>query len=544
MNNIVKLLAAFGICFFATASRQAFSQNHVKLHVLTTGDVHGAYFDKPFVDGTASGNSLMSAKVIVDSIRQVAGKDNVLLLDAGDILQGSNASYYFNFEADSGKVHVVPRIAEYMGYDAMVLGNHDVETGHPVYDKVFSELRDRNIPWLAGNVLKTSDGSTYFPLYRIFNKGGVKVAVFGFTNANIKAWLDKSLYDGMDFLSLVPFAQSLIDHVVMSEKPQVVIVVAHTGTGKGDLSQLENQGMDLFNSLKGVDLLVGAHDHSPFVNTRQGLAIIDVGTGVLNVGHAVIDMTLSGKKVIAKDVSAELCHVSKSKVDWVMESAFNDDFELVKAFTNRHIGELAMTLDASESENGMCNYLNFLHTVQLAGSGADISFAAPLSDRFRIEPGSVVYNDMMTIYRFENKLSVVSMKGSEIKNYLEYSYEHWLNGSARSYNHDSAAGLVYSVDASRPFGERVDITSLANGSDFDLNAFYKVAMTSYRANGGGDLMPKGAGLDSATVESRTIAAFPSIRSMVQSFIESRNVVDQASVSDSSVIGSWKFVNRH
>lgn len=542
MNTTLRNLAFLAALLFVSLPQQASSQNHRQLHVVTTGDVHGAFFQKSFKDGEAPLNSLMSAKVVIDSIRQVAGKDNVLLLDAGDILQGSNASYYFNFVA-TDEPHVYPRMADYMGYDAVVLGNHDIETGHAVYDKVFAELKEYNIPWLAGNLLNTSDGSTYFPLYKIFYKAGVKVAVFGFENANIKAWLGKELYEGMDVISLVPFAQALVDFVVNKEKPQVVIVVAHTGTGKGDMSQLENQGMDLFKSLKGVDLLVGAHDHRPYVTSRQGFAYMDVGANVQNVGHAVIDISLSGKNVVAKDVTAELCKVDKNKADWVMQSAFQKDFDAVKAFSDRPVGRLGMTLDASESGTGMCSYLNFLHTVQLEESGADVSFAAPLSDRFRIEPRTVVFDDMLLVYRFENKLSVVNMKGSEIKSYLEYSYEHWLNGDVPAYNHDSAGGLVYTVDASKPFGERVGIVSMADGSSFDSDATYKVAMTSYRANGGGEMMQNGAGLDSDAVESRTVAEYPSIREMIRNFFESRDVVDREAVSDASVIGSWKFVNR-
>jgi len=542
MNTIPRFTALLAFLLLVFSSLQAYSQDHRQIHVISTGDVHGSFFSQPFVDGGNVKTSLMSAKVVIDSIRQVAGAENVLLLDAGDILQGSNATYYYNFVADAVP-HIYPRLAKYMGYDAVVLGNHDIETGHPVYDRVFDELMGLNIPWLAGNVLSTKDGSTYFPLYRIFKKAGVKVAVFGFENANIKAWLGKELYEGMDFFSLVPFAQSMIDYVVKKEKPQVVIVVAHTGTGKGDLSQLENQGLDLFNSLKGVDLLVGAHDHRPYVSFKSGFAYLNAGNNVQNVGHAVIDLTLSGKKVVSKDVTAELCKVDKDKIDWGMQVAFSEDFEAVKTFTNHQIGILDMTLDASESTAGMCNYLNFLHTVSLKESGADISFAAPLSDRFKIEPRKVIFDDMLTIYRFENKLSVVQMKGSEIKNYLEYSYEHWLKKDVPSYNFDSAGGIVYTVDASKPFGERVEIKSMANGSAFKMDAMYKVAMTSYRANGGGDLMPKGAGLDSRTVEFRTVATYPSIRDMVRTFFESTEKVDQESVSDSSVIGFWEFLNR-
>lgn len=542
MNNKMRLLALPAILLLTLSHEQVFSQNHTQLHVITTGDVHGSFFNKSFVDEGRSVNSLMSAKVIIDSLRTVAGEDNSLLLDAGDILQGSDASYYFNFVADSVP-HIYPRIAKYMGYDAVVFGNHDIETGHPVYDRVFKELLAQNIPWLAGNILKVSDGSTYFPLYRIFYKAGVKVAVFGFENANVAAWIGKDLYEGMDFLSLVPFAQGMIDYVVKKEKPQVVVVVAHTGTGNGDGTQLENQGMDLFNSLKGVDLLVGAHDHRPYVKTKQGFAYMDVGNNVQNVGHATININMSGKKVLSKDVSAELCKVNREKIDWTMQTAFEGDYQAVKSYTNRHVGRLDMTLDASEYELGMCNYLNFLHTVQLKESGADISFAAPLTNRLKIEPREVIYNDMMQIYRFENKLSVLVMTGAEIRNYLEYSYEHWLGNDVPFYNFDSAAGLVYTVDASKPFGERISIKSMAGGSPFDMDATYKVAMTSYRANGGGGHVREGAGISSELVADRTVAEYPSIRDMIQSFFENHDAVTRELVSDPKVIGSWKFLNK-
>lgn len=522
---------------------QAFCQNHRQLHIVSTGDIHGRYFDQPYVEGGSTKSSLMSVSVFVDSLRQAVGKENVLLLDAGDILQGDNASYYFNFVADSTVTHVYPRMAEYMGYDAVVTGNHDLETGHPVYDKVFAELRDRNIPWLGGNVIKEADGGTYFPLYRTFNRAGVKVAVFGFENPNIKAWLPRELYEGMDFLSLVPFAQSMIDYVVKKEKPQVVVAVVHSGTGKGDGSQYENQALDLFNTLKGVDVLIGAHDHRPYTATRQDLVYMDAANNARMVGHAVVDMGFSGKKVVSKDLSVELCNIDANKVDWTMESAFRSDFEAVKAFTNRKIGELATVLDGRGSNDGMCDYMNMLHTVQLEASGADISFSAPLSDRLHIEPRTIIYNDMMELYRFENKMNVIAMKGSEIKSYLEYSYDGWLNGHTPSFNHDSAGGLVYKVDASKPFGERVDIISLAGGGAFEPEAVYNVALTSYRASGGGDIMPKGAGLDADEVESRTVATYESIRDMVQKFFESRDTVGHESISDPSVIGHWEFVNR-
>ncbi|MBR4755748.1 MAG: metallophosphoesterase, partial [Bacteroidales bacterium] len=94
--------------------------------ILTTNDVHGTYFDSTNT-GTTVKKSLISVKRTVDSVRTAMGKDNVILIDAGDILQGDNAAYYYNY-IDTVTPHVYPRMARYMGYDAVVLGNHDIET--------------------------------------------------------------------------------------------------------------------------------------------------------------------------------------------------------------------------------------------------------------------------------------------------------------------------------------------------------------------------------------------------------------------------------
>lgn len=552
------------ISLAAVLSLPAFAQNTRQLHIVSTGDIHGSWFDQPYVEGAKTKTSLMSVKVYVDSLRQAVGSENVLLLDAGDNLQGDNAAYYFNRIADPEKPHLFPRMMNYMGYDAVALGNHDIETGHAVYDRILKEMTAYNIPWMGGNVMDIKDGSTYFPMYKSFIKAGVKVTVLGFENANMEEWLPEELYEGMTFLSLVPYVQAFVDYVVSIEKPQVVVVVAHTGTGDGDGEQLESQGLDLFKSLKGVDLLIGAHDHRPYVAEKQGFAYMNSGARAGNVGHAVIDLHTQGRKVIAKDITAEICRIDKSKVDWVMEDMFKEDFEAVKAFTNQEVGTLAVPLASKDSYAGMSDYVNLVHTVQLNATNAKVSFAAPLSFNGRVEPGKVVFNDMFTIYPYENQLYVMNLTGAEIKNYLELSYDKWIQNSTdhvlliqnepdprtgadkwsfvnRSYNFDSAAGLVYTVDVTKPYGSRVAIKSFADGSPFNESEMYPVAMTSYRASGGGGLIYEGAGLPAEVAAERIDAKLTEIRDLVYAFIAANNVVDKSVLADEKVIGSWKFI---
>ena len=109
------------------------------IHLLTTNDVHGRYFDSLYVSNSTR-PSLVSVSAYVDSLRNLWGKENIVLLDAGDCLQGDNASFYYNF-IDTTSTHLYARMVDYIGYDAVIVGNHDIETGHRVYDKVMSDMK-------------------------------------------------------------------------------------------------------------------------------------------------------------------------------------------------------------------------------------------------------------------------------------------------------------------------------------------------------------------------------------------------------------------
>ena len=532
------------------------------LHVLTTNDVHGAWFDSTYVGGSTR-RSLMAVNYYVDSIRAAAGPENVLLLDAGDCLQGDNAAYYYNY-VDTSPEHLFTRLVSYMKYDAVTVGNHDIETGHDVYDRVAGELDRHGIPFLAGNAVRDDGGGTYFPLYKCFRRAGLKVAVLGYTNSNIPAWLDGELWSGMHFDSLLPLVQKDVDAVTEKEKPQVVIVSVHSATGPGDGSILEAQGLDLYRSLHGVDLLVCSHDHREVVMCADSIALLNTGNRAKYLGHGEITVALKGGRASSKKVAASLVKVDGSKADPAMRAAFQADFEAVRAFTVQEIGALSVGLRTRDAYSGMCDYLNLIHAVQLSAADAEISFAAPLTYNGAVAPGTLIYNDLFTIYPFENQLFKLKLKGSEIKDYLEYSYDLWLAapGSGhvlnivrqedprnnqrrwsfvnRPYNFDSAAGINYKVDLAKPFGRRVTIEGMADGTAFNPYAEYAVAMTSYRANGGGNLIIEGAGIPKEEIPDRIIGKYPEIRECIYSFIKENGVVSEDTIAAAAQLGHWEF----
>jgi len=183
---------------------------------------------------------------------------------------------------------------------------------------------------------------------------------------------------------------------------------------------------------------------------------------------------------------------------------------------------------------GPSAFISMIHSIQLEITHADVSFAAPLSFDVQINKGPVTVGDMFKLYRFENMLYTMSLSGDEIQKYLEYSYSGWFNtmsgpddlllklrigkdgkpvlnnGKAwlknQSYNFDSASGINYTVDVSKPEGSRIVISGFKDGRPFERNKMYKVAVNSYRGNGGGGHFTEGIGLSKDELRKRLITS--------------------------------------
>ncbi len=557
-KSLFPLLAAIAILSSCCGPKDG----EYTFRLLTTNDIHGRYFDSLYVTDRTS-PALTNIARYADSLRTAEGAENIILLDAGDCLQGDNAAYYFNY-VDTTSKHIFARMVEHIGYDAVIVGNHDIETGHPVYDRIKETM---DVPFLAANAIRTDNGKPYFREYVTLKRHGLNITIIGFTNPNIKSWLSPLLWSGMTFESITGMAQETVDRIRKQEKSDIVIVATHAGTGEGDGTQYESQGLDLFKTLRGVDFVVCAHDHRPVVHQTDSICLINAGSHCRNLGLGTVTVKVEGGKVVEKTLSAGLLPIDKKNVDKEMQAAFRPEFEAVKAFTVQEVGELRTDLRTRDAYRGMSDYLNLIHTLSLGCTPAQISFAAPLTFNGFVKAGTLVYNDLFTIYPFENQLFVVKMTGKEIKNYLEYSYDSWINTikSAddnllkivnapdprsgqkrwsfvnRSYNFDSAGGLIYDVDVTKPAGERVIIRSLADGTAFDESADYNVAMTSYRASGGGGIMREGAGIDTDRIDDRVVEYYPEIRNILYDYLLENGEIDPAEIGDPAKIGRWSFV---
>jgi len=521
------LLAAGSMLCAGAASRT------VEIKLIETSDVHGNYYPEDFINRTPSAGSLARVCSYVDSVRGAIGKEHVVLLDNGDILQGQPTVYYYNF-IDTASVHIASAMMDYMGYDAGTIGNHDVETGHAVYDRWAAQKKS---PTLGANVISTSTGEPYLPPYAIIERDGVKIAVLGLLTPAIPGWLPENLWSGLRFDDMEATASKWIDHIKKTEKPDLTVGLFHSGrdSTKTTGNTVENASLLVARHVPGFDIVMMGHDHSPYNKTITN----DAGEKVIVVNpanNARRVATVTATFEVDDNGEARLLGLTPELVDMdgiTPDEGFMAQFapqrEAVEKFVSRRIGHADMPMSTRDAYFGPSPFMDFIHRMQLAISGADISFAAPLSFDATISSGDIHVSDMFNLYKYENMLYTMALSGKEIKDYLEMSYDLWSNTMKSadehllrlrdnansddmthtgfrypSYNFDSAAGIIYTVDVTKPRGEKITIVSMAGGSRFEPDAIYKVAINSYRGNGGGNLLTQGAGIAPEELSSRIL----------------------------------------
>ena len=509
------------------------------ISIFETTDIHGVILPYDFIEKESLKVSMASSFSYIKQIR--TEKDATILLDNGDNLQGQPEVYYYNF-IDTISPHFLAEVMNYMGYDAGTVGNHDVETGHSVYDRLVKEY---NFPLLAANAINIKTGKPYFKPYQIIKKEGIKIVVFGMITPAIPNWLPPELYSGIEFKDMVETAKQWMP-VILNEKPDLVVGLFHSGWDRSEAMlqatdpNSENGSAAVAYDVPGFDIIFTGHDHKvaneKFVNSvGDTILILNGGSRSEKLAEADIMFTsgiFGGKR--HKKITGEIINVADFQPDTGFITKFTPEHKIIDEYVNRVIGTSSATISSRDAYFGPSAFIDMIHKIQLEITGADISFAAPLSFDVSIAKGPVTVGDMFKLYRFENMLYTMSLSGDEIRKYLEYSYAGWLNtmkgpadelikfrtgkdgkplitnGKAwlknQSYNFDSAAGIFYTVDVSKPEGERIVIKGFTDGRPFEKNKMYKVAVNSYRGNGGGGHFTEGAGIGKDELRKRLISS--------------------------------------
>lgn len=537
------------------------AQTEKNIKIIFTTDVHGNYFPRDFITQKDWPGSLARVHQYVESQRK-AYKGNVLLLDNGDILQGQPTAYYSNY-IDTVSPHICSQVMNFMKYDAGNVGNHDVETGRNVMARW---INDCNFPILGANIIDKKSGKPYLPPYQIFHVDGVKVAVLGMITPAIPVWLPENLWKGLQFNDMEATAEEWIKVIQEQEEPDVIVGIFHAGKKAVHMGKyLDNVSYLVAENIPGFDVVMYGHDHARSCETVENTGgeivwMLNPANNAVAVGEATIKLTYDQGDLIDKEIEGQIVDLKDTPVNKAFMKKFNKSYKTIDKFVSKKIGTFKSTITTRDAFFGPSAFIDLIHTLQLDLTKADVSFVAPLSFDASIQEGDIYVSDMFNLYKYENMLYVMNLTGKEIKDYLEMSYGMWVNQMKspsdhllllkeertgndersvfvnRTYNFDSAAGIRYEVDVTKPEGEMVHIISMADGKPFDMDKTYKVALNSYRGNGGGELLTKGAGIPHNKLKSRIVyASDKDLRYYLMQTIEERGTMDP------QPLNQWKFI---
>lgn len=514
----------------SSANAMTTKEKTIDLKFIETSDVHGSFFPYDFINRKPKAGSLARVATYVNQLRSQHG-ENVILLDNGDILQGQPVNYYSNY-VDTTSANIAAQVVNYLRYDAQTIGNHDVETGHRVYDKWVSAT---HCPILGANVIDTKTNKPYLKPYTILKRGGARIAIIGLLTPAIPNWLGENLWSGLRFEEMVSSARQWMRVVKEQEKADIVIGLFHSGKDGGITTPhyKEDAALAVAREVPGFDVVFFGHDHTRYadaVTNSEGklVACLDPANNAMSVAQADLQLVKKKGHWCVKESLWKLVDVADLPVDTNFVDHFSAFNETVKAYANRVIGTFENTISTRDSYFGNSAFNDLILNLELSITKADVAFNAPVSFDVAIKKGPVRVADMFNLYKYENQLFVMRLTGKEIRKALEMSYDLWVNTMTSpndhlllldsqtrgdqqrlgfknfSFNFDSAAGIDYEVDVTKPNGQKVKVLKMSNGEPFDENKYYKVAVNSYRANGGGELLTRGAGIAKDDLDDRIV----------------------------------------
>ncbi|WP_328919072.1 5'-nucleotidase C-terminal domain-containing protein [Streptomyces jietaisiensis] len=503
------------------------------LTVMGTTDLHGHLFnwdyykDATYTDPEGNAQGLARISTLVQQIRQERGRENTLLIDAGDTIQGTPLTYYYAkvdpITAKGGPVHPMARAMNTIGYDAAALGNHEFNYGIDTLRKFESQL---DFPLLGANAVDATTLKPAFAPYllkKLHVHGGppVKVAVLGLTNPGIAIW-DKAYVQGkLAFPGLEEQAATWVPRL-RSMGADVVIVSAHSGadgtSSWGDqLPYVENAAADIAKTVPGIDAILVGHAHVEIperkvTNDTTGKTVVlsEPLCFAERLTLFDIELTLDKGHWTVDKVSASLRDTSEVEDDPRITELLDHQHRAVVAYVNQVVGTATETLTTVDARYKDAPIIDLITKVQedvvkeaLTGTAyADLPVlaqASPFSRTSEIPAGDVTIRALSSLYVYDNTLVAKLLTGAQLRAYLEYSAQYYARtapdapvdidaltneGGRPDYNYDYVSGLTYDIDIAQPAGSR--IKNLAhNGEPLDDTAQFVLAVNNYRANGGG-----------------------------------------------------------
>jgi len=493
---LLALLLASCLAVPALGVHAQANPSSVTITLLTTTDSHGHiepwdyYANKPADLGMAKIATLVN--------QQRAQAPDALLLDCGDTTEGTPLAYYFAVRDTSVPN---PEIAVFnaMGYVAMAVGNHEFNFGEKEMWKAKAESR---FPWLAANIKQTyTSGTPYFKPYIMKRVEGVRVAIVGFVTPGIPRWEIPAHYKGYEFEPIVDSAKTVIPEV--RKQADLVVVIMHSGldrdpkTGKAASDQIsnENAAWELAEQVPGIDMIFYGHTHREmpemFVN---GVLMAQAKNWGLSLARADITMArnAAGRWTVVSKHSRTIPVTPDTPADPAIMKIAQPYQEATQKYLDTSIATSEKALSGADERYEDGPLVELINRAQMDAGHADVSLATMFYPGTQILAGPVTVRQAAALYVYENSLYVVEMTGAQLKDALEHAasfYPAWPPAPGEElrlpgYNADSALGVRYVIDLTKPVGARIEDLRF-HGKPLPPDQKLRVAINNYRYTGGG-----------------------------------------------------------
>ncbi len=468
LSNLAGLILLFAPVAPGT---EAVPPDRVTITVLATTDVHGHIFPYDDFARRPAPRGLAATSTLISRVRQET--PNTLLIDCGDAIQGAALEAVHQAAVQEGRTSAPDPMMlamNAMGYDAMILGNHELNFGLSNLTAARSAAR---FPWLSANTLTDGTIPPFAP-YLVKTVAGVRIAVIGVTPQVIAMWEKPENIRGLSWRSPVEGVRLAMEKLE-KEKPDVILVASHGGldrepgeaTARPGEPSGENSILEIAERFRSVAAIVYGHTHRREPGRRVGpVLIVQPRNWAEEVARIDLTLVREGSAWRLAESTSVLLPVTLDTLPdpKILEIAQPYQDAAEKQMTRR-VADIAVELSGARGRFEDSALVDAIHEVQLHYSKADVSFTQLFRPEVRIPPGSVTVRDIGALYIYENELYALEGSGRMVREALENASRYFLtcpdptctvgpliDRGVYGYSYDMAQGVEYELDLDSPGG--------------------------------------------------------------------------------------------
>jgi 2',3'-cyclic-nucleotide 2'-phosphodiesterase/3'-nucleotidase/5'-nucleotidase len=466
------------------------------LVVVATTDVHGRLRGWDYYDARPdSAHSLAAAATIVDSVRG-AHRGNVVLVDAGDLLQGNPLTTVAS--RTRAGTHPVIAAMNAMGYDAAAVGNHEYNYGIPLMQRAFRAAR---FPFLSANAIATRPADA-LPGVTIVRRGDLRVGIIGATTPGVMVWDRDNVRGRIRYTDIIPALRTAAARARRAGA-DVVVAVVHAGLDGAASYDTVSTGLPGENvvgqiprQVEGLDLVVYGHSHREMIDTVvNGVRLMQPRNHAATVGVATLDLVRTGGRWRVTASRGQSVRVAGHAESPAVLQATETAHRAAVAYVAESIGVSPVAWRADQARATDMPITDLVGEVMRRVSGAQLAASPAFSLDASLDSGTVTVAEIAKLYPFENTLRAVRISGAQLRAFLEHSARYWktwtpgsngslVNSAVPGYNFDMVVGAHYEMDLSKPVGQRITALTVNGRPVVDGDAF-TIALSNYRQTGGG-----------------------------------------------------------